>query len=148
MRLAGLAMLWLVAARPDAGPPTSDARFYTRLALGVSDFGVYGEFRGAERGPTPAMEILPLYPLFLAGSLWLAGGDLHHAALPNIALSVANVLLAYRLALRPCCPELFHFGACPLNQLGDWYSYRSKRRSALRPLEHRTGRNLRFVGIV
>lgn len=40
----------------------------------------------------------PLYPLFLAGSLWLAGGDLHRAALPNIALSVANVLLAYRLA--------------------------------------------------
>ncbi|HWQ12242.1 MAG TPA: glycosyltransferase family 39 protein [Roseiflexaceae bacterium] len=41
----------------------------------------------------------PLYPLFLAGSLWLAGGDLHRAALPNIALSVANVYLAYRLAL-------------------------------------------------
>ncbi len=35
----------------------------------------------------------PLYPLFLAGSLWLAGGDLHRAALPNIALSVANVYL-------------------------------------------------------
>lgn len=40
----------------------------------------------------------PLYPLFLAGSLWLAGGDLHRAALPNIALSVANVYLACRLA--------------------------------------------------
>lgn len=64
--VAGLAMLWLVAARPAAAPPTSDARFYTRLALGVSDFGVYGEFRGAARAPTPAMEILPLYPLFLA----------------------------------------------------------------------------------
>src|SRR4051794_13442734 len=32
----------------------------------------------------------PLYPLFLAASLWLAGGDLHRAALPNIALSVAT----------------------------------------------------------
>jgi 4-amino-4-deoxy-L-arabinose transferase-like glycosyltransferase len=56
----------------------------------------------------------PLYPLFLAGSLWLAGGDpspglstislgfaqvLHRAALPNIALSLATVYLSYRLAL-------------------------------------------------
>jgi hypothetical protein len=56
----------------------------------------------------------PLYPLFLAGSLWLAGGDpapglpsislgvaraLHRAALPNIALSVATVYLNYRLTL-------------------------------------------------
>ncbi len=40
----------------------------------------------------------PLYPLFLAGSLWLAGGNLYLAALPNILLSVANVYLAYRLA--------------------------------------------------
>src|SRR5215213_213446 len=56
----------------------------------------------------------PLYPLFLAGSLWLAGGDpapglstislgfartLHLAALPNIALSVATVYLSYCLTL-------------------------------------------------
>lgn len=41
----------------------------------------------------------PLYPLFLAGSLWLAGGDLYWAALPNIVLSVATVYLIYRLAL-------------------------------------------------
>ncbi|MBC8078546.1 MAG: glycosyltransferase family 39 protein, partial [Chloroflexales bacterium] len=40
----------------------------------------------------------PLYPLFLAGSLWLAGGNLHAAALPNIALSAASVALAYTLA--------------------------------------------------
>lgn len=46
----------------------------------------------------------PLYPLFLAGSLWLAGGDpaggeaLYRAALPNIALSVLNVWLIARLA--------------------------------------------------
>jgi 4-amino-4-deoxy-L-arabinose transferase-like glycosyltransferase len=40
----------------------------------------------------------PLYPLFLAASLWAAGGDLHRAALPNLALSVLNVALAYWLA--------------------------------------------------
>jgi 4-amino-4-deoxy-L-arabinose transferase-like glycosyltransferase len=40
----------------------------------------------------------PLYPLFLAGSLWLAGGDLRAAALPNIALSAATVALYYALA--------------------------------------------------
>lgn len=39
----------------------------------------------------------PLYPLFLAGSLLLARGDLHLAALPNIALSVATVYLVFRL---------------------------------------------------
>ncbi len=40
----------------------------------------------------------PLYPLWLAGSLWLAGGDVWLAALPNIALSVLNVYLIYRLS--------------------------------------------------
>ena len=40
----------------------------------------------------------PLYPLFLAGSLWLAGGDVHRAALPNIALSLGVVLVIYQLA--------------------------------------------------
>jgi 4-amino-4-deoxy-L-arabinose transferase-like glycosyltransferase len=40
----------------------------------------------------------PLYPLFLAGSLWLAGGDLQWAALPNVLLSVGVVALVYRLA--------------------------------------------------
>jgi 4-amino-4-deoxy-L-arabinose transferase-like glycosyltransferase len=39
----------------------------------------------------------PFYPLFLAGSLWLFGGNLHLAALPNIVLSVATVYLIYRL---------------------------------------------------
>jgi 4-amino-4-deoxy-L-arabinose transferase-like glycosyltransferase len=46
----------------------------------------------------------PLYPLFLAGSLWLAGGDLRLAALPNILLSLGVVLLVYRLA-RELAPE-------------------------------------------
>jgi 4-amino-4-deoxy-L-arabinose transferase-like glycosyltransferase len=39
----------------------------------------------------------PLYPLFLAASLWLSGGNLHLAALPNIVLSVATVGLVYAL---------------------------------------------------
>ncbi|NTV62036.1 MAG: phospholipid carrier-dependent glycosyltransferase, partial [Oscillochloris sp.] len=46
----------------------------------------------------------PLYPLFLAGSLWLAGGDLHMAALPNLALSVGMVGLIYTLT-RLLSPE-------------------------------------------
>ncbi|PDW04143.1 tetratricopeptide repeat protein [Candidatus Viridilinea mediisalina] len=40
----------------------------------------------------------PLYPLWLAASLWWADGDLHRAALPNLALSLLLVLLIYRLA--------------------------------------------------
>ncbi|MFV9506078.1 MAG: tetratricopeptide repeat protein [Oscillochloridaceae bacterium umkhey_bin13] len=39
----------------------------------------------------------PLYPLFLAGSLQLAGGDLHLAAWPNLLLSVVLVGLIYQL---------------------------------------------------
>lgn len=42
----------------------------------------------------------PLYPLFLAGSLALAGGDLHLAALANVLLSTLSVLLAALLARR------------------------------------------------
>lgn len=46
----------------------------------------------------------PLYPLFLAGSLWLAGGDLHRAALPNLLLGVGVVYLVYHLT-RILAPE-------------------------------------------
>lgn len=46
----------------------------------------------------------PLYPLFLAGSLWLAGGDLHRAALPNLLLGVGVVYLVYQLT-RVLAPE-------------------------------------------
>jgi 4-amino-4-deoxy-L-arabinose transferase-like glycosyltransferase len=42
----------------------------------------------------------PLYPLFLAASLWLTAGDLHRAALPTLLLSVLNVVLAYSLTDR------------------------------------------------
>jgi len=48
----------------------------------------------------------PLYPLFLAGSLWLTNGDWYLAAWPNIILSLANVYLIYLLtqALFPRAP--------------------------------------------
>ncbi len=39
----------------------------------------------------------PLYALWLAGSLWLAGGDVHLAALPNLLLSVGLVGLIFAL---------------------------------------------------
>lgn len=49
----------------------------------------------------------PLYPLFLAASLWLARGNLHLAALPNIGVSVATVYLIYRLTDTIChTPDL------------------------------------------
>ena len=41
----------------------------------------------------------PLYPLFLAASLWLARGELRWAALPNIALSTATIALLYLLTV-------------------------------------------------
>lgn len=47
----------------------------------------------------------PLYPLWLAGSLWLAGGNLHLAALPNILLSVATVGLIVLLARQVAGPR-------------------------------------------
>ena len=47
----------------------------------------------------------PLYPLWLAGSLWLTGGDAQRALLPNIALSTLHIyllwLLGCALASRP-----------------------------------------------
>jgi tetratricopeptide (TPR) repeat protein len=48
----------------------------------------------------------PLYPLFLAASLALAGGDLQRAALPNLALSTLNVLLASAIAREIAPPAL------------------------------------------
>jgi 4-amino-4-deoxy-L-arabinose transferase-like glycosyltransferase len=41
----------------------------------------------------------PLYPLFLAGSLWLARGSLPAAALANVVLSTLTILLFYRLGV-------------------------------------------------
>ncbi len=45
----------------------------------------------------------PLYPLFLAGSLLLAHGELRWAALPNIVLSTATIALFYMLAKLVAC---------------------------------------------
>src|ERR1044071_4807102 len=61
----------------------------------------------------------PLYPLFLAGSLWLAGGDasassgqaLYRAALPNLVLGVVNIYLIYRLSLALVGREVARFAA-------------------------------------
>ncbi len=58
----------------------------------------------------------PLYPLWLAGSLWLARGNLYLAALPNLLLSVTNVYLIYRLtreiilSLQPPPPTVHRTG--------------------------------------
>ncbi|GAB4111563.1 MAG: tetratricopeptide repeat protein [Roseiflexaceae bacterium] len=47
----------------------------------------------------------PLYPLWLAASLWLANGDLLRAALPNILLSSLNVALIGIFAEKVCGPR-------------------------------------------
>lgn len=52
----------------------------------------------------------PLYPLFLAGSLWLSGGHLHLAALPNIVLSTATVILVFFLTKAIVTPFAHHAG--------------------------------------
>lgn len=39
----------------------------------------------------------PLYPLYLAGCLWLAGGDVQWALLPNILLSTLHIYLLWLL---------------------------------------------------
>lgn len=39
----------------------------------------------------------PLYPLWLAGSMWITGGELRYTALPNIALSSFTIYLYYLL---------------------------------------------------
>jgi tetratricopeptide (TPR) repeat protein len=44
----------------------------------------------------------PLYPLWLAASLWVANGDLMRAALPNILLNTLNVPLTGILAGKLC----------------------------------------------
>lgn len=48
----------------------------------------------------------PLYPLWLAFSLWLARGDLALAALPNLALSSATIPLFYLLGREVGCTNL------------------------------------------
>ncbi|HMQ35174.1 MAG TPA: glycosyl transferase, partial [Chloroflexaceae bacterium] len=95
-----LALLWrlLLWAQP-LHLPANDEVEYIRVArdlLGGRGWSFYEQWRWLRA---------PLYPLFLAGSLWAAGADpglstaevLHRAALPNILLSVGLVYLIYRL---------------------------------------------------
>ncbi|MCS6881996.1 MAG: glycosyltransferase family 39 protein [Oscillochloridaceae bacterium] len=88
-----LALAWrLVLWAQPLHEPANDEVEYLRVArdlLAGQGWSFYEEWRWLRA---------PLYPLFLAGSLWLAGGDLQRAALPNIAASVAVVYLVYRLA--------------------------------------------------
>ncbi len=88
-----LALAWrLILWAQPLHEPANDEVEYIRVArdlLAGRGWSFYAEWRWLRA---------PLYPLFLAGSLWLAGGDLWRAALPNIAASVAVVYLVYRLA--------------------------------------------------
>src|SRR5687767_7148313 len=65
----------------------------------------------------------PLYPLWLAASLWLARGNLVWAALPNIALGVLVIWLLYLLGreigLGPL-PAAAQTGATGSTALADW----------------------------
>ena len=64
--LSSLSLIYLVAAQPGASAPVSDARVYVKLALGVSEFGVFGRYHDAAHAPPPAMDVAPLYPWFVA----------------------------------------------------------------------------------
>ena len=76
MLLSSLSLVYLVAAQPGASAPVSDARVYVKLALGVSEFGVFGRYRDSEHAPPPAMDVAPLYPWFVA-QLMRSDGALH-----------------------------------------------------------------------
>lgn len=88
-----LALIWrLVLWTQPLHEPANDEVEYIRVArdlLAGHGWSFYAAWRWLRA---------PLYPLFLAGSLWLAGGDLQRAALPNILASVGVVYLVYRLA--------------------------------------------------
>jgi len=80
--LAVFLVAWLlIAASMSARSPTvpvADAIGYVRLALGLSDFGVFGYFANPVSPPKPDSEVTPLYPAFLAGLIRLDSG-LHGA---------------------------------------------------------------------
>jgi 4-amino-4-deoxy-L-arabinose transferase-like glycosyltransferase len=94
-----LALVWRVAlwAQPLHGPANDEVEYIAvaRDLLAGRGWSFYAGWRWLRA---------PLYPLFLAGSLWLAGGDLHLAALPNLLLSVGVVYLVARLA-RELAPD-------------------------------------------
>ncbi len=64
--LGTLALHFMVSARLPASAPQSDARVYVKLALGLSEFGVFGRYRDAEHAPQAAMDVAPLYPWVVA----------------------------------------------------------------------------------
>lgn len=64
--LSTVSLIYLVAAQAPADTPRSDARVYVQLALGLSEFGVFGRYRDGDHVPAPAMDVAPLYPWFLA----------------------------------------------------------------------------------
>ena len=61
------AIITVLAIRQGMPPaPTTDALTYVRLALGLAEFGTFGNFK--QLGLTPALsyEVTPLYPAFVA----------------------------------------------------------------------------------
>ncbi len=59
------------------GPPTApvmDAGIYVKLALGVSEFGTFGEYAGEDAPSQQELDVAPLYPAFLAGLIKLDPG--------------------------------------------------------------------------
>src|SRR5262245_56116906 len=98
--LLALALRLLLWSQPQHQPANDEVEYITveRDLVAGRGWQFYQHYRWLRA---------PLYPLFLAGSLWLAGSDasanagqaLYGAALPNLALSVVNVYLIYRLSL-------------------------------------------------
>ncbi len=96
LRLAGLMLLALALRlliwRQPLHQPANDEFEYITVARDIiagRGLSFYERYRWLRA---------PLYPLFLAGSLRLSGGDLHLAALPNLLLSAGVVGLIARIA--------------------------------------------------
>ena len=64
--LGAVCLHLMVSSRLPAGAPESDARVYVKLALGLSEFGVFGRYRDTEHAPQAAMDVAPLYPWLVA----------------------------------------------------------------------------------
>ena len=78
---AALLLMIVSGAQRDAPlAPRGDAEIYVRLALGLSEFGVLGQYVGGQTPPQPEAEVTPLYPLLLAG-LFLIDDDMRQSAL-------------------------------------------------------------------
>ena len=95
--LSALCLFYMVAARPGASAPVSDARIYVQLALGLSEFGVFGRYRDTQHQPAPAMDVAPLYPWFVAQLM---------AADPELRTSL-RCALSRRSAAAPPCPHRY-----------------------------------------